>query len=242
MDWSKAKTILIIALLVTDLVLVGINLTGHRDRDGDTNEKLLMDMLASHGIALEAELPDEHGDMAALAVHLLEIGDTMTGSDGTLTEEGRALVQEIMASDNAVLAGTTEFADEPGRRQLTYVTEADGYPVMESWLLCETENGVPVSADMKWLSPESLSAGKMSTVPASVALLSFMREVTEDGADGAADASDGPAFTVTDIRMVYWLDEERYEPEQAVSDTAMPAWMITYNGGERYFFEAGDWK
>ena len=40
------------------------------------------------------------------------------------------------------------------------------------------------------------------------------------------------AILVEDMELVYWLNPSDYEGETAISDTALPAWKITYNDGQ----------
>jgi hypothetical protein len=43
---------------------------------------------------------------------------------------------------------------------------------------------------------------------------------------------------IRDIALVYWLDSSVFDAESPITDTAFPAWKITYNNGKAARFMA----
>ena len=67
MDWTKAKTILIIALIITDIFLIATYV--QKDDNGELrNEKALLSVLEENQIFIGIErIPEKHEDMPTLS-------------------------------------------------------------------------------------------------------------------------------------------------------------------------------
>lgn len=85
MDWSKAKNILIAALLVADLILCAFLAEQIKDRDTALKEaaEYAVDYAESRGISVKTELPTDKVRMPVLFVELAESGEDMTSYKGT---------------------------------------------------------------------------------------------------------------------------------------------------------------
>jgi hypothetical protein len=77
-----------------------------------------------------------------------------------------------------------------------------------------------VDFDRYWLNPVEMSDIEKEVIPAAAALIKFMSGKTDD-----------EKIYVEDISLVYWLDASSFDVESPVTDTAFPAWKITYNRG-----------
>ncbi|MPN35901.1 hypothetical protein SDC9_183403 [bioreactor metagenome] len=72
-----------------------------------------------------------------------------------------------------------------------------------------------------WLDPGEMSDSEKEVIPAAAALIKFMSE----------NAGEDKIY-VQDISLVFWLDSSAFNAESPVTDTAFPAWKITYNDGK----------
>ncbi len=213
MDWRHAKTILIIALIITDLFLVGVIARGDSANDtGTDNSAMLEEILAENNIYVDCDADVRPAEMPALTVQYIESDDVM-------------LAEKLAQSGHAVVLDVDESS---GVRKVTYGTEVDGYPVEESFMVCTYRGGGMASADIRWLDPVNLSQRKMATGSSASALIGFMSEYSGD-----------KEIHIQDVRLIYWLDESGTEGDRPVYDTALPAWKITYDGGRAYYQEAG---
>lgn len=72
MDWSKAKTILIIALLITNVIIGGVYLNGkNKEEEALTNAaRNAVAYAESHGVSISCQLPAEKKKLPVLFVSL----------------------------------------------------------------------------------------------------------------------------------------------------------------------------
>ena len=85
MDWSKAKNILIAALLIADLILCAFLAEQIKDRDTALKEaaEYAVDYAQSRGISVKTGLPTDRVRMPVLFVELAESGESLTSYRGT---------------------------------------------------------------------------------------------------------------------------------------------------------------
>lgn len=239
MDWSKAKTILIIALLFTNIFLIITYGFKGSDKGEITDEQALLDVLASQNIYLDTEIPKTHSDMAALSIEFADVDQDIleraieeanvissgNATEATYKKEADRLIENVgLMSDSVVL----DNVEMQGRNvTVSYKNEVNDVPVDGCYMRCSFKDGKIESFDYSRIKPESLSKNKRSTISAAVALMTFMNENTQ--------AED---IHINSIEMVYWLDEEWFESSEAVADTAFAFWKITYNGDNVKHIEA----
>ena len=109
MDWTKAKTILIVALIVTNLVLIATYFLREYQFKSDEKEMKVatIRLLEDKNIFVETEIPKNHERMPKLTVQYDKI-------DQEIIEEQlanhKALMPEEVTGDN-LIALTTDFIE-----------------------------------------------------------------------------------------------------------------------------------
>ncbi len=235
MDWTKAKSILIVALLITNLFLLATYTVVKAD-NGPTEEELHAETIAlleQKQIYVKGSLPTQHEKMPVLMVEYdrpdpeilrqrLEEQTPMDGEYGSRSDILKMTEAFLKSCDlwdaNVVL---NKIEQEESTIRVFYRNEYNGIPVEDSYIICTVEGGVVTEVDRLWLRPVGLGKSKKATVSASAALIDLMRSKNERA-----------TILVESMEIVYWLNPSDYEGETAISDTALPAWKVTYNGGQ----------
>ncbi|NLT48934.1 MAG: hypothetical protein GXX92_11050 [Clostridiales bacterium] len=235
MDWTKAKAILIVALLITNLFLLATYTVVKAD-DGPTDEELQAETLAlleQKQIYIKGSLPTQHDKMPVLMVEYDRLDqevlrqklsdqtpmDGEHGSRAGILKMTEAFLKSCdLWGPNVVL---NKIEQEENVTKVYYRNEYEGIPVEDSYIICTVEDGVVTEIDRLWLRPVGFGKSKKATISASAALIDIMRSKNERS-----------TILVENMEMVYWLNPSDYEGETAISDTALPAWKVTYNGGQ----------
>ncbi len=236
MDWTKAKSILIVALIFTNLVLIATYFFQTNDLNNDEKEmeNVTIKLLEKQNIYVDAEvIPKDHKRMAKLTVQYDKMNEDVIR--GELADQ-KALPKEKQTEENYISA-TREFLDSCGLLTdnvtydkmeragndilLTYKNSIKGIAIETSYINFTIRDGKIVDFKRFWLNPTEISNNEKEVIPANAALIKFMSENTE-----------GIRINVEDITVVYWLDTSSFDAESPVTDTAFPAWKITYNHGK----------
>lgn len=238
MDWTKAKTILIVALLLTNIFLIFTYASANKSEEVAIQEAELIALLESKDIWVETEIPTRHPALEALTIVRAEFSQ----------EEAEALVASVDpvprgASQDDYVQAVKEFFGYLG-----FTAEHLAFTHMEqegetTTLFCNTRvNGIDVAgSEMKCIFagdrirqiegnrfwPQEISKKKLATSSATEALLAFF---SERGSD--------ERMVITEIRLVYWIGDEYNESNNYLSVTALPAWEITYNKGKTAYIDA----
>jgi len=99
-----------------------------------------------------------------------------------------------------------------------YKNYIDEIAIEDSEIICTVRDGRITDVKRYWLNPVEVNDIEKEVISADTALIKFMSENTE-----------GEKIYVQDIALVYWLDSGGFDAESPVTDTAFPAWKITYN-------------
>jgi len=257
MDWSKAKTILIVALLATNIFLVATYGTmGVKDDPVVMDQGTLIALLVQRGVYLETEIPKRPKSMEVVPVEVVRSVDAevqaLLASEGAselfyikdkISQEewlniGDADVSSayIDASINFITA--LGFMDESVRFDeisidkdnnvlVEFENLYDGIPLEESTMICSFQQGGLIDLNALWLKPIANNRKKISVMDPAVALLALVGEKSLE-----------EKWRVKAIELAYWLNAEESNLEGTVTDTAFPAWCITYNQGEKMYFTA----
>lgn len=102
MDWSKAKTILIVALIITNLFLAYFLFWNQPETDSLLSPQFLEEveeLLGRNGIVLNTEIPVDHGELYNLTVEYetftpTALNERFFGSQG-LVDRGQGAITEI---------------------------------------------------------------------------------------------------------------------------------------------------
>ncbi|MDX9888251.1 MAG: two-component system regulatory protein YycI [Anaerovoracaceae bacterium] len=257
MDWSKAKTILILALLVTNIFLVATYGTmGVKDDPVTLDQGTLIELLAARGVYLETQIPKHPKSMEVIAVEvvrsvdeevsallssqgapeLFNVGDKFPPEELLNIEEPDLASAYVSASINFITA--LGFMDETVKFSDLYLGQGDqilvefqniygGVNLQESSIVCSFSQGSLVDMDALWLKPIATNRKKVALMEPAVALLALV---------GEKEAEE--KLRVKSIELAYWLNIEDSNLEDTVTDTVFPAWCITYNEGEKIYFTA----
>ncbi|HWQ79388.1 MAG TPA: two-component system regulatory protein YycI [Anaerovoracaceae bacterium] len=239
MDWTKAKTILIVALVVTNLVLIATYFTQNNRFENDEKkmEDVTIKLLEEKNIFVETDIPEERPRMARLTVQF----DTM---DEDVVNEQLAKQKPLPAeeqTDENLVARAEDFIEKCGlmtenvtfshiartgsgtqsETAVFFKNYINGIAIEDSHIICTIEDGRITGFDRYWLNPVEVNNMEREVTPAVAALVRFMSETTGE-----------EKIHVEDITLVYWLDSSVFDAESPVIDTAFPAWRITYNQGD----------
>lgn len=236
MDWTKAKSILILALIFTNLVLLGTYLF-QNDRFG-SDEKMMqvatIKLLEEKNIFVETEIPERQKKrMPKLTVQYDTLNEELIqeklaglkplppaerSEDNLIDMTDRFLEECGLMTENVTFDSIHENGSETSIRYKNYI---DGIAIEESHIICDIQDGRITKLSRYWLNPVEVNDTDKEVIPAAAALIKFMSENTEE-----------EKIHVQDISLVYWLDSSVFDAESPVTDTAFPAWKITYNGGK----------
>ncbi len=191
MDWTKAKNILIIALVITNLVLIYFIVDAYSDKEDQG--KILqetIDYLEDHGVVIDIDVPEKSRRMSTLTVKYRtsdqeEVSKALEGLEGIEdSEPSREQVVELadaalravdMMSENVQLDEAIQNDD--GSWTVTYKDMVDGILVDNSSIECVIANGKAVSLHWDWLEPVKFSRSKRKILPAAEALMNFRFEL-----------------------------------------------------------------
>ncbi len=238
MDWTRAKTILIAALLMTNLFLVLMYVSdGGGDEIGIDCDDVVT-LLETKNIFLETEIPGTFPAAEVLTVNHIEFKDDEIAA---LTEAVKAV--PAGADDREYIKSAKEFFEYMGLScdylyctdvqrdgdtvALEYKTRVDDIDVEVSHMVCTFKNNKIQSVSGNWFESQRLSKKKFEALPAVEALLSFVSDRPEQG-----------PITIKDIEPVYWIGDEYNEDVGFLSVTALPAWKITYNDEKTVYIDA----
>ena len=242
MDWTKAKTILIVALLLTNLFLV-FTYAFNKAEDQADKEEVLLSVLQKNNIELKTEIPQKPGKLPVLSVEYS--GTQNSAMESTLRErefvlEGNMVREEelIRVADmflaESGMTGDNILLDKVELKQgiwmVSYKNQVEDISVEESYIRCYFKNGALYFAESYWLEPKSFSQKKRDVISASEALVIFMSQLP----------TKEEKIIIEAIELVYWLDSASFNGERWVTDTALPAWKIMYNGDQKKHIYAYD--
>lgn len=236
MDWTKAKSILIIALVITNLILIYSFVVQGKDGELDKNQDLVSH-LKTKNIFVDFEIPTKINKLPVLTVEHDENDSTKIEkalknekpfskqkmNQESLKSEAMRFIKKCGFYNENVVLDKVTLEGEKG--VVTYVNKVDDFYLEDSYMKCTFKGGKIVDFDRYWLEPVDFGYQKQSTISAGAALMEFSNK-NKDKTEA------GEIFRITDMEIVYWLDIEAFDGETVITDTALPAWKITYNEGK----------
>ena len=232
MDWTKAKSILIVALIVTNLILIVTYVAQNNQMQNKETEikDVTIKLHAEKGIFVEADIPQEHPRMAKLTVQYDKMNEDEINQQ--LAIQKKMPTSEL--TDDKLISATTGFIEKcslktsnvtfdriersDGEIRVYYKNIFDNTPIEDSYIILTLKDGKITDLKRYWLNPVEEGDMEKEVIPAVAALIKFMSENKEE-----------EEIHVKDISLVYWLDSSSFDAESPVTDTAFPAWKITYN-------------
>lgn len=252
MDWTKAKTILIIALLLTDCILGGLYFYQYVKMDTAPQSEIqdTLEFLENHNVYVDTEIPGKSRRMPVLFVKYeendeKEIKKVLSHQNDIEGFEMSEQNIKDLCDDILRQCGFTEESlvysscrIDGTSAKVIYKNVYDNIPVEASGIRCTVEDGTVTAVDRLWLTPTGYGKTKQKVMQITDALIQFtvdwVKKKNEDTTGAVPDE-----IHIEKIDLVYWLDSS-VGPSDGVEDTALPAWRLTYNGGEETFIDAFD--
>ncbi|HHX14161.1 MAG TPA: hypothetical protein GX726_04290 [Clostridiales bacterium] len=233
MDWSKAKTIIIIALVLANLFLLTVFLLNRskEQMSSDILEKDVIELLQRNGIELAIALPEYDREMPKLKVEYERKSTAAIQNyakmQETLSFNQRDEANVVALTDRIIescgpVASTAKF-DKLIKRQkeadVYYKNIYNGVEIADSYICFTVEDGAIKAVKSFWLKPIE-HGRKLQILSPAEALLNLMQ-------------IDGPiqSAVINKMDLIYWLDQQIVEEEDTVTDTAFPAWRIGWSDG-----------
>ncbi|MDR1246153.1 MAG: hypothetical protein LBK57_03895 [Clostridiales Family XIII bacterium] len=238
MDWTKAKNILIAALLVTNIVLLGAYVLRETRRADADNDATLRRILTEYNVFLETEMPRQPAPMAVLYVQ----PETEDGArvEKALEEQkpiSNASREAMLDAANDILESCgfitentkspAQFETDGEKTLIRYRNIFDDIPIEESYIICTIEGGRVAALNRKWYTPLELHDKKGEIIGPTEALMQLLPEKPEE-----------ETIIIRGMELVYRVDPDRPGGESPVGDTALPAWKITDSKGSVVYIAA----
>lgn len=235
MDWTKAKNILIAALLATNLLLLGIMVYGNTKVSAEDAIflKNTIAVLEARNIVVVAELPRKSIRMPVLTVEYdnddaelikMQLMSQEALPISEMTEASARNLAESFIEKCGLMTKNVRYEgikENKGIYTVSYSDAINGIAIEDSYMNCIIKDGKVEAINRLWLKPVAFGKTKKRIIPIAQALIKFMSE-----------NKDNSKITIGKIELVYWLDSVNLGVESLVSDTAFPAWKIVYNGGQ----------
>lgn len=238
MDWSKAKNILIIALIATNIFLLFTYLDKNYSEKQDTDEDVLLAVLADKNIHLDTKIPTQYDKLPAITVEYNDDQEEQVtanlfrtiynvpiqAKDSRYKDSATRFLKDCgLMNTNIFLEGIFEQGSETIVR---FKTRYKGILIEDSAIECKYEAGQLKDVTRHWLTPIGQGKKKLDIMSPEQALLIFMSEKQTND-----------KITIEKMVLVYWINQTSFNGETLISDTALPAWQITYNGGKKKYIE-----
>lgn len=239
MDWPKAKNVLIVALLATNLFLIWAIFSSKEVVP--VNTELIdqtVSILEKNGIHIYCEIPEKNKKTPVLSVLYDESNGVFTYQledqplTETLTEKTAAeiaedfLISHSLYTENTVLFSSTE--DDEKNYRVSFKGIVDGIEIEDCYTICTvTKQGVSMM-ERNWLNPTEYGKHKKEIVPVTTVLMTFMTD----------RLNQENKSSITDISLVYKLNSPYGSEDNASSDTAFPMWRISCSDGTKTFYDA----
>jgi len=240
MDWSKAKNVILIVLVLTNLFLLAV--CGHRHIKQFSEDKDLyiytMKVLEENNIFYDGEIRSRGYRVHPLTVSYGKYDRTVVKNAMAgirkLSPEERNLEGYKAAADQLLSkcgfltenAQFDELTESDGRVIVKYKNVYKDIPVEECSMNVYFEDGRIVDFDRKWMEVINDDDAKIAVSSQLSALLKFMAEKDTDA-----------RIDIDSISLVYWIDSYDLEGN-VLYDTALPAWRIEYNSNQTAYISA----
>ncbi|WP_164914462.1 two-component system regulatory protein YycI [Aminipila luticellarii] len=239
MDWSKAKNILIVALIATNIFLLCTYLTKNNADNQVLDQDVLFAILKEKNVFVDTEIPDKYENMPAITIEY---------NNGRQAQIEQALKQDIYmipanSSQELYRQTADQFLEDNqlGRDNLifdkvlthgksTVVRYKNSYKkvaIGDSFVEVSFQSGKVKDVTRQCLSLTPKSKKKLKVSSPEEALLLFMSEKNSE-----------EIIHVEKMQLVFWVNSSDFNGESLISDTAFPAWEITYNGGKTKYIDA----
>lgn len=235
MNWSKAKNIIIVVLIFTNIFIISMTFLRYKNVQGDNTDiyQYTNEILNENNIYLECELPETVGRMHALTVSYGKYDSNMAKNvmnntpkipKEEQTEEGYKeaadkYIEKCNYMNDNVKVSSVEISED--KALVIYRNYYREIPLEECYMKVSFENGEITDFDRKWMKPENEGGTRIDIMPPVSALLNFMTEIREE-------YDSEYKININDMYITYWIDSYNVN-DDILYDTALPAWCIRYN-------------
>lgn len=247
MDWSKAKNILIVAFIITNIFLIyniekNMSYSNSLSKIDEEHIQTAKEILKEKNIYIHAQIPTKILKMPVLNVAYENWDRYRIQEAIRLNPYRQAPIMDM--SPQKARQEAEKFISKNGfmKKDVVYwdtQRQANGYRVIfkqkykdkfleYSYMTCiVTPLGV-TSFDRTWLKPLKIGENKKEIIPATKALLKLMKDIEEIQ----------KPIVIRNISLGYWFDPARMGFENAESGRAVPAWRFVLDNGETIFIDA----
>ena len=241
MDWSKTKNILIIALIATNIFLLVTYMTKNDKETSIADMDVLVSVLEERNVYVDTEIPEYQDKLPAITLTYTDkkqqIASGLSENSYVLDNGAHsgAVAHEEMAiqclKDCGLYSEDIVFdkveKEDDGITIARFENIYKDMVIGGSYVDVIFKDGVVVDVSNQFVSVEAASKRKLEIISPEEALLVLMSEKDQN-----------EAIRVTDIELVFWINDSSFESAGLVSDTAFPAWEIVTRDGEVYYIEA----
>lgn len=239
MDWSKAKNILIVALIATNIFLLFTYVTKNETENKIVDRDVLFSVLKQKNIFVDTEIPDKYENMPAITIEynndkqgLIEktLKQKIYKVEADADEEAYRETADSFLRDCQLGNENLVFDSVDKEESYTVVKYKNSYKqiaIGDSFIKVSFLDGEIKDVTRQRLTLTPQSRKKLKVTSPEEALLMFMSEKDPE-----------EVIHVEKIQLVFWVNDSGFNGESLVSDTAFPAWEITYNGGIIKYIDA----
>lgn len=241
MDWNKAKNIILIVLLLTNIFLIaayGVKNSDNGENSDTDVYRYTMNVLEENNIFYKGAVYE-----GTLRIHPLTVSygrydskivsnairNTRKLSESERTSENYRNISDDFLEKCGFMSENVKFVSiesDSDSAVITYENYYKNRPVRECFMKVYFKDGSIADFDRKWMEVVSESESKIEVISQLSALLKFMTETESD-----------EKITVDDMYLVYWIDDYDLSGD-ILYDTALPAWCINYNNGRIKYISA----
>ena len=240
MDWSKAKNIIIVVLILTNIFLVMMYGGEYinKNEENDSVYKYTMNVLSEHDISVDCEIPEESERMHSLVVSYSsydqeKVQEKMLESkvlkENERTEHDYGIYADSFVASCGYMTEFTKRKDvnvSGNTAVVVYKNYYEEIPLEVCSMTVTFTDGKISGFDRKWMEVEEEGSARLEIMSPLSALLYMMSEhQPEEGT------------VIENMYMTYWI--ETYDISgNVLYDTALPTWCIEYNGGQTKYISA----
>ncbi len=242
MEWSKIKNILIGALILTNLLFIGLIIYSQFKESAAADfdyTKEILNNLSRNGITVNTELPQPEKDMPILTLYYDSENGTETitlqaGTDISNRKQAEKATSEYLDSLNiktdsgcSLKIGRSEYDAEKNLYYINYDNYYNDYQIENSYIHFTVSASGIISVDRQLAYAEE-NGSRQEIISPETALLKYMNRLKTE--DPEADIS------ICDISIVYMVDSPY--SGNITSDTAFPTWKIESDSKETVYIPA----
>lgn len=240
MDWSKAKNVMIIALLLTNIFLIYACVEKYYEKSAVTDNRSFVSALKQHGIIMQRKIPEGKDKLPILSLSYsdpsdIHIAELLKHSNFEVKNPKKNSGYENVANKFMEKLGfsMTDFFCGNIKQtgdivKVPYLSTYDGYSIYTQPLYVVFKKGKISDLEGKIAIGVPASKRQISVISPEKALLLFMSE----------EPRNDKKTVIRDMQLVFWVNNEDVDENELVLDTAFPAWRIIYDDDEVRYIDA----